>query len=152
MERTGSGFDMSSQSQHEGAMIGSEDLLREQAYLVARGVRPLALLGHDGSGDSVAPLRQMTHLEQIAGTEAIPFACRAADGMVDYGFAARAWVVDLYSWLVNADENAVPTKHRHRILGLLLGYDADAIHAHEEQNCGRLMGSIPTESAESVAT
>jgi hypothetical protein len=48
----------------------------------------------------------------------------------EYGFAARAWVVDLLGWLWT-----VPLKQRHRVLGLLLGYCAEAIGQFEELAC-----------------
>lgn len=41
----------------------SEDLIREHGYLVARGVRPLALIGHFNA-DPVAMERAATRLEE----------------------------------------------------------------------------------------
>ena len=102
---------------------------REHAYLIARGVRPLAIVGH-----CPAEPRRMfevaAQLEELATDGAIPFVAPRDDGIADYGYAHSKWAIDLLSW---AQTDAVPTEHRHRIIGLLLGYSVQAIRAHEEQ-------------------
>jgi hypothetical protein len=115
----------------------SAELMREQAYLVARGVRPFALLGHC-VGTQVMMLRVATSLEAAAIPGAIPFVVDRKDGFADFGFAAKRWALDLYRWAVVEKENAVPDEHRHRVLGLLLGYSAEAIEAFEQERSGRL--------------
>jgi len=103
--------------------VGTEsaDLLREQAYLIERGVRPLAATGTcgDRTPDSVV---QELH-GGAAGARVIPFALPG--GIC--GYASHAWVVDLVRW---ADSG--PRVQRDRILGLLLGYKPDAIRQFEE--------------------
>ena len=92
----------------------SDDLLREQAYLVERGVRPMALVDGD---------RTVHDLLRVGGTRAVPFAVR--EGVS--GYASHAWVVDLLRWADTA-----PAIQRDRIVGLLLGYCPDAIRRFEE--------------------
>jgi hypothetical protein len=113
--------------------------MREHAYLVSRGVRSLAIID-SYSVDKVQMLELATRVERFACPGAIPFVCKGADGLVYCGYAASQWVVDLFAWLINSKEGAVPSKQRHRILGLLLGYSPEAIRQFEEQNCGRLFG------------
>jgi hypothetical protein len=109
----------------------SDDLLREQSYLVARGVRPLAITGHCTS-ESLTMLRAATRLGTMADAGAIPFVIDRGDGWADFGFAAARWAVDLYSWLTNNSQDAIPQEQRERILGLLLGYSTEAIRRFEE--------------------
>lgn len=125
----------------------SDDLLSEQAYLVARGVRSLALAGQCES-DPLVMLRAATRLESLAVPGAIPFLVDRGDGRADYGFAAAGWVVDMYSWIAQDTQDAVPEPQRARILGLLLGYSTEAIRLFEEGRSGRLFtasaGSRPS--------
>ena len=113
----------------------TRDYVEEQAYLVSRGVRPLAIVG-------VAPPTQRAREEAIsvlyktwpfaANGCPIPFVIVRPDGLADYGYAARQWVVDELEWL----HHNVPHPHLDRLLGLLLGYSADAIAAHDEWGSG----------------
>jgi hypothetical protein len=102
-------------------LIQSDDLLREQAYLVARGVRLLALVG------SCEPceVAGMPHhlLTRASGHAVIPFV--SPRGIA--GYASHAWVVDLVTWADSA-----PRIQRDRIFGLLLGYDPESIRQFEE--------------------
>ena len=123
----------------------NSELLKEHAYLIARGVRPLALVGHC-EDDEIGMLRWATLLESAGAQGAIPFVMPRGDGFADYGFASAQWVLDLLSWL-NSD--TVPTVHRHRVLGLLLGYDSDAIRDFGEQAECRLFSSASPGSASS---
>jgi hypothetical protein len=113
----------------------SDDLVREHAYLVARRVRPLAVVGQC-EAERLSMLREGTRLEALGCVGAIPFVVDLGDGVAEYGYAARGWALDLYRWLSGADENAVPAECRHRILALLLGYGADAVQDFEEQGAG----------------
>lgn len=117
-----------------GSQIASEDVMREQAYLIARSVRPLALLGHC-EADPLVMLRIATALDACASGSCIPFVIDRGDGFADYGFAAAPWVVELYSWAVGG---SVPEEQRTRIVGLVLGYGVEAIRAFEDQASGRL--------------
>lgn len=79
----------------------SEDLIREHGYLVARGVRPLALMGHFNA-DPVAMERAATRLEEAVPPGAIPWVLDREDGVANYGCAGAAWVVDLMEWVVKS--------------------------------------------------
>lgn len=119
---------------------------QEQAYLIARGVRPLALLGHCVA-DSLEMLNTATEIERYAVPGSIPFVIERGNGVADYGYAAARWAIELYQWAVCAPEDTVPLVQRHRILGLLLGYSLDAIRRYEEEYPSRFFQS-PTVLAE----
>jgi len=114
----------------------SSELLREQAYLIANGVRPLALVG-TCEAKPATMLRVTTQLENSAGSSAIPFVLDRGDGLADFGYAASSWALELFQWVTRAD-SGVPARQKHRIRGLLLGYGSEAIRAFEERSCGRL--------------
>lgn len=114
----------------------SQELIREQAYLIANGVRPLALVG-SCQADSETMLRVTTQLENAAEPDAIPFVLDRGDGFADFGYAASQWVLDLFQWVTRAS-SGVPRRQMHRIRGLLLGYGVDAIRSFEERSSGRL--------------
>ncbi|MFA4974794.1 MAG: hypothetical protein WC683_19510 [bacterium] len=112
-----------------------QDYVSEAAYLVARGVRPMAIVGSIRS-DKELMLRAASSLEIISlGEQVVAFVTPRDDGFADCGFAAARWVVDLYAWLVKCSD--VPEEHAHRIRGLLLGYSAGAIRDHDERGSGR---------------
>lgn len=114
-----------------------DELLREHAYLVARGVRPVSLVGHLHVGDDDAStlLRIATQLERHGQVGAIPFVVDHRDGVGSYGYAQTRWALDLYQWAVS--DPAVPEEQMHRIIGLLLGYGAPAVARYEEEGSGR---------------
>jgi hypothetical protein len=114
----------------------SDDTLREHAYGVARGVRALAISGSCRAEQSEM-LAAQTRLEAMGEPGAIAFVCPRHDTFADCGYAAAAWVIDLYRWLVSVVDDELPAKHRHRIVGLLLGYGVGAITDYEEQAAGR---------------
>lgn len=114
----------------------SDDLIREHAYLVARGVRPMAIVG-ECEPDQLTMLKIATKMETLAVPGAIPFVLDCRHGAAEYGFAAEGWVVDLFEWLMTSAENVVPTNHRHHVLGLLLGYSTSAVRAFEAHVGGR---------------
>ena len=113
-------------------MAPGDGLVEEHAYLVARGVRPLALVGN-----CVARARAMRRarlsLERSACDGVHVFVLDRGDGFADYGYAAAPWVVHLYGWAVSAREadDSVLARQRHRIVGLLLGYSVSAISDFE---------------------
>jgi len=125
----------------------STDYVAEHAYLVARGVRPMAIVGHI-SADQDLMLQAASRLE-IASIEetVVPFVIMRQDGFADCGYAAAKWVVDLYEWLIRP--NHVPEEHAHRIRGLLLGYSAGAIRDHDERTCGRRFTWSPSRASRS---
>jgi len=111
----------------------SDDLILEQAYLVARGVRPLAIIGN--CGDDPGELQEVaTRLKILAGGTAIHYVVPALrEGRMTYGYACHAWAIDLLRWALS-DE--CPENQRHRIIGLLLAYSPQEIQRFDEQGCG----------------
>lgn len=114
----------------------NERAAQEHGYLIARGVRALALVGHCVS-DPVVMLQVSTRLETLAEPGTVPFVIERGDGQAEYGYASAKWVVDLYRWLGNADISALPDRERNLIAGLLFGYSVDAIRQFDEAASGR---------------
>lgn len=114
----------------------SIERIREQACLIANGVRPLALIG-TCEAEPGTMLRVSSQLENAAGPSAIPFVLDRGDGFADFGYAASGWALDLFQWITRID-NEIPELQKHRIRGLLLGYGVEAIRSFEERSCGRL--------------
>ena len=124
-------------------MLPSSDLIKEQAYLVSRGVRPLAIVAESHGEDPVTVLKAYTELcytLQSGGitvggeSNIVPICYQDGEGSVKLGFAARAWVPETLRWVL---ENA-PQPQLDRILGLLLGYSPDAIAADGDFDSGKL--------------
>lgn len=112
--------------------VPPEDTIREHAYLVARGVRPMALV-QTFTAEPMMCLHVATQLERIGaetGLPVVPFVVENADGSADCGYAAAGWVVDLLRWASGDD---VPKVQRMRVVGLLLGYSAEAISTFEDR-------------------
>jgi hypothetical protein len=103
--------------------LPSEDLFRESAYLVERAVRALALVG---VCDASRERELETRLAAAAG-RTVPFIIPEASTRV-FGFAAAAWVIDLFQWT----RREAPATQRDRIVGLLLGYGVEAIRTFDE--------------------
>jgi hypothetical protein len=118
----------------DAELLPSDDLLTEQAYQVARGVRPLSIAGHC-LADSMTLLRVATQVERVTCPGAVPFVIDHGDGFASFGYAGAAWVVDLYEWANDATQ--VSQEQRHRINGLLLGYSVSSVSHHEDENSGR---------------
>lgn len=111
-------------------MKPNKALYQEQAFLVGRGVRPLALVGSCNS-DDLTMLRTVTALETVVQGNAIPFVLDCGDGTADYGYASHKWVIDLYRWVIQ--EHSVDTDwQRHYVLGLLFGYSPESIAKSHE--------------------
>lgn len=117
------------------AALPSDEVLREQSYLVARGVRALSLAGHCFQGSELELLRIATELENFAEPPTIPFVVDHGDGVASFGYASASWSVDLYEWAVKSP--GVPQEQMHRIIGLLLGYDPASVSRHEAEGSGR---------------
>lgn len=114
-----------------------EEALTEHAYLVARGVRPLALVAHFflDQGD---PLGTAAQLERHAHMGLIPWVLDHGDGVASCGYASERWALELYEWAVTGP---VPEEQRERIIGLLLGYSAFAIARFDAETSGRRFSS-----------
>jgi hypothetical protein len=114
------------------------EVLAEQAYLVARGVRRLSLAGHchlPSEEPALVLLGVATELERHTESNVIPFVVDHGNGVASYGYSESRWALDLYEWAVK--DPAVPQEQRHRIIGLLLGYSTPAVSRHEEEGSGR---------------
>ena len=116
-------------------MVAPDEVLGEQSYLVARGVRPLALAGHLLVEERDDLLRVSTRVERACVAGCLPFVLDHGDGTASYGYAAERWALDLYEWAVRSPH--VPEEHRDRIIGLLLGYSGPSIARYEEEGSGR---------------
>lgn len=115
------------------ADLPSPDLVREQAYQISRGVRPMALLG-TCSHELVVEVRGRLEVGGQHHPEAMPFVLSDGDA-VHFGYSAAAWCVDLYRWA-----QGQPLEQRERIEGLLLGYGPREIERHDEARRARRCG------------
>lgn len=121
-----------------GDFLPSDDALAENAYLVARSVRAIAIAGNC-EADPQTMMQAMSRLKIAGGTSAIPFVIDEGDGIATCGYASHPWAVDLLQWALTS----APGKQVHRILGLLLGYGADSIERHEALGAGQLFPELP---------
>ena len=107
----------------------SDDLIFEQAYLVSKGVRALALVGSIPESDAM--LRMATHIKLGIASEglAIPFVITPYnDNFATCGFAAEEWVIDLLKW----SWANMPQREHELLLGLMLGYSPKEIQDYTE--------------------
>ena len=107
----------------------SDDLIQEQAYLISRAVRPLAILG-SVSLDELEMQHQFVRLNQLTGGQGgvIPFVLpRRNVDCAMVGFASEQWVIDLLEW----SYSDAPLRQQHCIVGILLGYSARDIATHD---------------------
>lgn len=101
----------------------------------------MAIVGHVEASPGVM-LEAVSKLDTTSIDAAVvPFVVPRRDGIADCGFARSTWVVELYEWLMQ--DEGIPVKHQHRIRGLLLGYDVDAIRGYDERTSGRRFTSSP---------
>jgi hypothetical protein len=122
-----------SSSVREGTINLDLEMATEASYLVATGVRPMALV-YDGLAKPDEFLKLASQLERVCDPNSLPFVVDHRDGRVGGGYAGAEWVIDLYEWATSAD---IPAEHRHAVLGLLLGYDVRSISRHDEGLNGR---------------
>lgn len=127
-------------------LVPNADVLAEHAYLVARGVRPIAIASHFPT-DSASMLRIATLIEEAAsGEDVLPFVIDHGDGSGSFGYAANRMTLDFYEWAVT--DRSIPEQQRHRVIGMLLGYSPVAISRYEELGAGRRL----LRSAESASS
>ena len=125
--------------------LPSDELLSEQSYLVARGVRTMAHIAEFPAEPGLMVI-VATRLEAQADPNAIPFVVDHQDGHATCGYAVAGWAVELYRWVMGKE---IPQEQRERVLGLLLGYSPAAIASFEDRAAGRrYLASLP-ESASS---
>lgn len=117
------------------------DVLNEQAYLVARGVRLLAVAGVvEDTIENLVDVRQMLYEASVesAGSQErvpIPFLIKTpGTNLVNLGYASHESVVDVYEWLLGG---TLPGQMVIRVMGLLLGYSGEAIAQFECMQAGQ---------------
>lgn len=119
----------------------SKECMEREAYLVSRGVRPLAQIGCCSSHYATLNIIRQKLAEAAQSLpKAIPFVVDHNDGIASYGYTTTFWAADLYRW---AGSGAVPEDQRHRILGLVLGYSPQAIQDFEERGLCERAGDPP---------
>lgn len=101
--------------------------LREAAWLVSRGVRPLA----QATSGLIAALPDggfdwLTRVVDESAYKGVHKAILTTEDTYEVYYAAEEWVLDLFLWTYS--EN-VPGKHAGSIAGLLFGYSPNAIAA-----------------------
>ena len=108
----------------------SDDLIFEQAYLVSKGVRSLALVGSIPESDAM--LRMATHIKLGIASKglAIPFVITPYKDrdFATCGFAAEQWVIDVLKWTWTN----MPEREHELLLGLMLGYSPKEIQDYAE--------------------
>ena len=121
--------------------LPSAEVMAEQAYLIGRGVRLLAIVGPvEDATDTLVDVRQMLYdaaVESAGSQERTPIPFLIKDPRTNWiraGFAAHAWVIDVYEWLLT---DSVPDQMTSRVLGLLLGYSGDAVAQFEYMQAGQ---------------
>jgi hypothetical protein len=120
----------------------SDDALLDHAYLVARGVRPLALIGTCANDQAEAV---GARLSLLAEEGIVPYVIPAArPGRLACGYGAAPWTVALLRWTLSEE---CPEAQRDRILGLLLGYSPEAIESFEGTTSSPSPGSSSRPSA-----
>ena len=117
----------------------AEAQMSHDAYLVAQGVRALALVAVIPNDPSF--MVDAYNVLATIGNGVYPGACRPAmpfvlpllgEDVADAGYASHSWVIDTYEWIVGN----VPKPHLARLLGLLLGYSSDAVAAYDDRPTG----------------
>ena len=113
----------------------SDDAIREQAYLIERGVRPVATFG-----TVPVELSQLAYARLGAcslSSRVIPFVIDRGGGRAICGLARNRWCVDLIRW-IHTDK--VPQEYRSMILGMMLGYSSEGI----EEYVSRSQSGLPS--------
>lgn len=120
--------------------IPNDDVLFEAAYLVARGVRCIAYVGTCTPTTEIMD-RTWSKLANAsskygASPRVIPFVFPEdhEPARAVCGYAAKQWCVDLLQWTYSIKQDR---HHAHEIMGLLLGYSAEAIAEHHERVSGK---------------
>lgn len=117
--------------------IASDDAMAEAAYLVERGVRPIALCGTVTIASEIERMLLMQRLNAAVNNRNVKqFIVDFGDGIAQYGFVAAGWVLDLYQWVLFTD---IPSVQRERIFGLMFGYGIESIARYEDLSNGRLI-------------
>lgn len=117
----------------------SEIVIENEAYLVSRGVRPVAWVAVSSSESECVEraLADVTEaIESVSGSWEIKpraFAVRhyGRDDIVDIVITGYEWVRDVLEWL--GDEVTVPAHYANLVCGLMLGYSPSAVQAFHDR-------------------
>lgn len=114
----------------------TEHELRQAAYLIYNKVRPLVTFVCSGGKHEKQIVWQTIHRAAQDFSEIIPFVSMGGyitrgKRIIEFGYAARGWVLELYKYLNDAKN--LPEKQRERIWGLMYGYGIDAIARFDER-------------------
>lgn len=104
-----------------------EHSLYEAAWLVSRGVRPLAQATAGLLKDLPGGLEWLSQAVEEGAYKGVHKVILTTSDTYEVFYAAEEWVLDLYVWSCSED---VPGKHSEAISGLLLGYSPNAIAAY----------------------
>ena len=114
----------------------SDDAIREQTYLIERGVRPVATFGTvpiELAESVYARLASCSPSPRV-----IPFVIDRGGGRAICGLARNRWCVDIIRW-IHTDK--VAPEYRAMVLGLLLGYSSESI----EEYVSRSQSGVPVD-------
>lgn len=101
-----------------------EDAFSSEAYLVEKGVRPLALVG-DIDAKELEVLKKELVDKCFWHKNITPFIIKEDDGY-SFGFARNKHIVETYKYIREARKDGTITEDVfHTILGLMLGYSVD---------------------------
>lgn len=118
----------------------ADELIENEAYLVERGVRPLALL-ETCEADETMRLKILTRLKSVCyKMDVIPFVIDRGDGATEYGIASSGWALNLYKWLLTTQ---IPQVQKDRICGLLFGYSIQSISRFDDTSNARILETNP---------
>ena len=107
----------------------SDELISEQAYLIARGVRPMMLF-HLIDADPLLMGQVAGRIEQCAeGMGVLPFVWEDSSETAWVGYASSRWVFETFRWAIDS----LDEPHRSRVLGMLLGYTPLEIAKYDAQ-------------------
>lgn len=122
---------MTVEEELEGVDRIPDELIVDHAYLVARGVRLLAVIGtvrNTEMATDVMNQRLAKIAAESAGTQELyPIPLLMGEEGCEWatvGFASHEWVINAYEWLQGDD---VPGDIANRLIGLLHGYSGEAI-------------------------
>lgn len=123
-------------------MLPSDDVIREHAYLISRGVRPMSLV----CAVEAESLAMKCLYEKLSGfapingggqaVTPVPFVIVGLEeGLANGGFTTHSWIPETLQWLGQLNTSQ---KYVDRIIGLLLGYSPGAIAEYDTFRSGQL--------------
>jgi hypothetical protein len=106
--------------------------LQTQAYLVEKGVRLIAQVGHflDLTKEDFTELYTEVQEAAHGSSRCLPFYTGEIGGPIIFGFARYRWAADMYEWLHSDEAGALPPFIYHAILGMMYGYSGSEIREY----------------------